>query len=430
MSWKGVDISEFNGDVDFAALKSAGIQFVIIRCGYGSDYTNQDDKYFSTNVDKAEAAGIPWGTYLYSYATTKAMALSEAAHVRRLLNGRVPKYGVWYDVEDAQIADADLTTTCSAFCDSLEADNLYVGIYASLSWMNYKLTKLTAYDKWVAQWNDECTYKGSFGLWQYTDKLSIGNKAFDGNIAYYDYPATVAKMTGSQVSDDSVNDGDISTKPDVDDTVDDGNSGDEEDKGWGVDDGSLNTSDPEPTPHVHDWSDNWTFDSSHHWHECSASGCDITDNSKKSGFGPHVFTDDNDTTCNVCGYVREIESGDDISEEEVIKLVDAAISKYFTDLAKKPASSWATSALYAVITYGIMSGDGGNLASMRPLSYTQRQELAQMVYKGLHLNSKVSSWAKTAWNKAKKEKLMDGTRPGEPLTNEECAVVLNKLNLL
>lgn len=64
----GVDISVHNSSVDFSALKEAGIEFVIIRCGYGSDYTEQDDTRFAENVAKADAAGMPWGTYIYSYA--------------------------------------------------------------------------------------------------------------------------------------------------------------------------------------------------------------------------------------------------------------------------------------------------------------------------------------------------------------------------
>ena len=97
---RGIDISEFNGSVDIVALQGQ-VDFVIIRCGYGSDYANQDDPQFEANVKKCQAAGIPWGTYLYSYAKTKAMAQSEAAHTLRLLQGRRPPYGVWYDVEDS-----------------------------------------------------------------------------------------------------------------------------------------------------------------------------------------------------------------------------------------------------------------------------------------------------------------------------------------
>ena len=75
----GIDISEFNGDVDIAALKGQ-IDFIIIRCGYGSNYEDQDDTQYEANVRKCEAAGIPYGVYLYSYAKNTDMARSEAAH--------------------------------------------------------------------------------------------------------------------------------------------------------------------------------------------------------------------------------------------------------------------------------------------------------------------------------------------------------------
>lgn len=192
----GVDISEMNGVVDFQALKNAGVQFVIIRCGFGSDYTNQDDKRFAENVRKAEAAGIPWGAYLYSYATTTAMAKSEAQHTLRLLAGRKPLYGVWYDVEDSSQAGADLVSICQTYCDALEAAGVYCGIYSMLAWLNSKLNnpRLDKYDKWVAQWSSQCDYQKPYGMWQYTDKWSIGGKVFDGNRAYQDYPSIVNAM--------------------------------------------------------------------------------------------------------------------------------------------------------------------------------------------------------------------------------------------
>ena len=187
---KGVDISEMNGSVDFAALKQAGVEFAIIRCGYGNDIPFQDDKCFYENVKRADAAGMPWGTYLYSYARNSDMARSEARHVLRLLNGGNPAYGVWYDVEDPQQAGADLVSICEAFCGMVEAAGLYVGIYSILSWMNTKLSnsRLDKYDKWVAQWNSVCNYKKPYGIWQCTDYLTIAGKTFDGNYAYNDYP--------------------------------------------------------------------------------------------------------------------------------------------------------------------------------------------------------------------------------------------------
>lgn len=187
----GVDISEMNGQVDFPALQKAGVKFVIIRCGYGSDFAHQDDSRFQENVEKAERAGMPWGTYLYSYAVNPAMAKSEAQHTLRLLKGRKPPYGAWYDVEDAQQEGCDLVPVCEAYCTALEEAGLYAGIYSALSWWEGRLhsPRLDRFDKWVAQWAGSCGYKKPYGMWQYTDRLTIGGRVFDGDWAYKDYPA-------------------------------------------------------------------------------------------------------------------------------------------------------------------------------------------------------------------------------------------------
>jgi len=79
----GIDISEFNGDVNIAALKGK-VDFIIIRCGYGGDYESQDDSQYWANVRKCQEAGIPFGVYLYSYARNMEMAMSEARHTLRL----------------------------------------------------------------------------------------------------------------------------------------------------------------------------------------------------------------------------------------------------------------------------------------------------------------------------------------------------------
>lgn len=206
MTRKGVDLSEMNGDVDFQALKKAGVEFVILRCGYGSDYLNQDDKRFSENVRKAETAGIPWGAYLYSYARTTAMAQSEAQHTLRVLNGQKPLYGVWYDVEDSSQAGSDLVSICETYCQMLEGSGLYCGIYSMLSWLQGKLnsSRLDGFDKWVAQWNSTCSYQKPYGLWQYTDRLLIAGKAFDGNYAYKDYPGIIGGMHSAKKEDQSM----------------------------------------------------------------------------------------------------------------------------------------------------------------------------------------------------------------------------------
>ena len=196
MAVKGVDISEFNGSVDFQALQNAGVGFAIIRTGFGSDYPGQQDKRFAENVRKADAAGMPWGAYHYSYARNRQGGVDEARHCLRLLGGKKPLYGVWYDMEDNSTLGGDLLGAAQGFCDTMEAAGLYVGVYASLNWWNNYLTApgFNQYDRWVAQYYSECQYKGAYGIWQYTSTWSIGGKKFDGNWAYKDYLALVRAM--------------------------------------------------------------------------------------------------------------------------------------------------------------------------------------------------------------------------------------------
>lgn len=197
---KGIDISEFNGDVDLAGLKGQ-IEFVIIRCGYGGDYTNQDDPQFENNVRKCEAAGIPWGTYLYSYAKDTSMAQSEAAHTLRLLKGKHPQYGVWYDVEDSTLPTGEvLIDNVVTYCQAIQQAGYYCGLYSFLFWMQTRLNspRLDPYDKWVAQWSSQLDYQKPAGMWQFTNQLVLDGKTFDGNWAYKDYPA----LTGGKEETD------------------------------------------------------------------------------------------------------------------------------------------------------------------------------------------------------------------------------------
>ena len=122
---KGMDVSKFQGEVDWEKAKAAGIDFAIIRCGYGGEWDGQeenwaqDDTYWRRNADECTRLGIPFGTYLYSYATTVEEARSEADHVARLLGLTAPpqeglddytaapyqlSYPVYYDLEDKYIS--------------------------------------------------------------------------------------------------------------------------------------------------------------------------------------------------------------------------------------------------------------------------------------------------------------------------------------
>lgn len=189
MKLQGVDISEMNGSVDFSSLKKAGIKFVIIRCGYGSDYPGQQDTEFESNVAKANKYNIPYGVYHYSYARDAAGGRAEAAHVLRLLKGRKPEFGVWFDMEDKKTIGGDLAGAADAFCSTIEKAGCFAGVYASLFWWETHLISpiFNKYGKWVAQYFVACNYQQPYGIWQYSDSGVIGGKEFDMNIAYIDY---------------------------------------------------------------------------------------------------------------------------------------------------------------------------------------------------------------------------------------------------
>ena len=210
MTKLGVDVSKHNGNVDWQAVKNAGYgSFAIIRAGYGGDYTNQDDPQFERNVNECEKLGIPYGVYLYSYALNTNDAKGEVNHILRLLKkvGKNFKYGVWFDMEDADgykkkhgmPSNSTLVDICYTFCETVENAGYYVGIYASLSWLNNQLnnSKLDRFDKWVAQWNNTgCTYKKTYSIWQNTNNVSIGGKRFDGNKLIRDF-ATSSQSGGT-----------------------------------------------------------------------------------------------------------------------------------------------------------------------------------------------------------------------------------------
>lgn len=200
MAVKGVDISGPIAPCTAADLKAAGVEFVICKTGFGSDYPGQQDSGFAANVKLLDAAGIPWGAYHFSYATTRNGGIQEAKHMLRLLGGRKPLYGVWFDMEANSTLGGDLPGAAEGFCETMEAAGLYVGVYASTSWWQNYLTSpiFDKYDKWVAQYYKECQYDGPYGMWQYTNSRVIGGRNFDGNWAYKDYPSIIRAMNGEK----------------------------------------------------------------------------------------------------------------------------------------------------------------------------------------------------------------------------------------
>lgn len=173
---KGIDVSQWQGKIDWEKVKADGIEFAIIKCGYGDDYADQDDPYWSYNVSECERLGIPYGVYIYSYALNTAQAVSEANHVLRLLQGHTPSYPVYFDMEDKTtlvVGNEMLGNIAKTFCDRISSAGYKVGIYSSLDWLNNYLTssvfqniKNGTWSLWVAQWNATCDYTGTYDMWQ------------------------------------------------------------------------------------------------------------------------------------------------------------------------------------------------------------------------------------------------------------------------
>lgn len=185
MEYKGIDVSKYQGNIDFKKVKNAGIQFAIVRIGYGQ-YESQKDEYFEANYEGFRGQGIPVGVYLYSYAKSVSDAKKEAAVVLKWLNGRELNLPVYYDIEDKSqinLGKNTLTKMCEAFCEEIEKGGYWAGVYAN----KYFFTTYLDYQKlgerytlWVAQYNDVNTFSGKYDMWQYTSSGRVNG--ISGNV--------------------------------------------------------------------------------------------------------------------------------------------------------------------------------------------------------------------------------------------------------
>lgn len=154
--YRGIDVSSHNGMVDYGTAQAAGLDFVMIRCGYGSDRSDQDDSMYLRNVQACQERDIPWGAYLYSYAMTLEEAQSELTHMLRLLNGKRPRMPIAIDMEDADGykaarggIDRQLATDIVRHvCAGLESAGYYAMWYCNRDWCQNHLypEQLAAYD--------------------------------------------------------------------------------------------------------------------------------------------------------------------------------------------------------------------------------------------------------------------------------------------
>lgn len=196
----GVDVSAHQGEIDWQAVKEAGVDFAMIRVGYrgydlGGTYV---DEYFEANMEGALAAGLEVGVYFYSQAISVEEALEEAELVLEAIEGYDLTYPVVFDWECiGEVArtwnlSARTVTECTiAFCDAVEKAGYIPAFYfnQSMSHSTFRLRELQQYDFWLAQYSDAMTFRYDVDMWQYTNEGTVPgiDVAVDLNLSFRDY---------------------------------------------------------------------------------------------------------------------------------------------------------------------------------------------------------------------------------------------------
>lgn len=195
MSKQGVDISHYQGAPDFAKL-AKNVDFVILQAGYGR-YSYQVDKTFERNYAECKKYKIPVGVYWFSYAESPADAKAEAAAGMEVIKDKQFEYPIYYDVESRALS-GDVYGKCRAFCDELEKNGYFAGIYISRSPAQSYLPADVGdkYALWIADYNSKCYYSGSYGMWQNSSTWSIGGVStnVDHDYCYVDYPSMIKRL--------------------------------------------------------------------------------------------------------------------------------------------------------------------------------------------------------------------------------------------
>lgn len=196
----GIDVSKWQGEIDWDKVKNDGIEFVIIRCGYRGSVTGTlvEDPYFEQNIRGATAAGLQVGVYFFTQAVNEVEAVEEASMVVSLIRDYELTYPVFIDTEGAggngradSLSVESRTAVCEAFCTTVENAGFEAGVYASRNWYNKNLetASLENFVIWLAEYRSVPIYQGYYQMWQYTSKGSVNGISgnVDMNISYMGY---------------------------------------------------------------------------------------------------------------------------------------------------------------------------------------------------------------------------------------------------
>lgn len=182
---KGVDVSKYQGNIDWNKVKASGIEFAIIRVGYrgyGSGVLVEDST-FRQNIKGATAAGLKVGLYFYSQAINETEAVEEASMVISLCQGYNISYPIYFDTEKVagdtgradNISRAQRTANAVAFCETIRNSGYKAGVYSYASWFYNQLNmaSLSPYSIWIAQYRDQLSFDYNYDIWQYSSTGTV-----------------------------------------------------------------------------------------------------------------------------------------------------------------------------------------------------------------------------------------------------------------
>lgn len=186
---KGIDVSGYQGNIDFKEVKASGIDFALIKAGYSTSTVPTWER----NYANAKNSGLMVGAYWYSYAKTVEQGIAEARAFIAALKGKQLDFPVYLDIEEKAQFDkgkAFCTELVEAFCGELEKAGYYAGVYCSTYWYTNFVEESVREKRpaWIADYRAECGYKGNYGIWQYdTAKVPGVQYDCDRDVGYVDY---------------------------------------------------------------------------------------------------------------------------------------------------------------------------------------------------------------------------------------------------
>ncbi len=203
-TWFGIDVSAHREELDWQAIRAAGVDFAMLRVGWrgNTEGVIHLDDYFEQNYVAAKAAGLHVGVYFYSQAVSREEAVAEAQAVLDWLDGRELEYPVAYDWEyvssEARTANVDgetLDACANAFCETIAAGGYYpvVYFYQDIAYLKYNLNEIGRWDFWLAEYNETPSFHYHFQMLQYTSsgRLQGVEDGLDFNLSFVDYAKIV-----------------------------------------------------------------------------------------------------------------------------------------------------------------------------------------------------------------------------------------------